>query len=487
MIKRFPFKTCVFRGLLLIIFIFSFPSCSAADSKVESDFYKGLIVKSDPEKIPDAVKLFENALESSNEYIRQAASAELAVLEFSGTELSAKTSKSIREEASGWWGAAFDAAKDFDREKALNFLLSLRQGEEASVEARLYVLREFEKQGELFSESEMAAIDGQFSIFISRYNDALRFFRTFQENSIWPQRIPQLFLEYPVLINDLGRAFQYTSTGIEGFSLFLQWERNLAGEMAFESTQTIADNIDIARYNLLFFAARIARRNGRNADANSLFEQALYLAPDSEQSDACAWYVLELSLNETPEFFFQQLEKIVPYWRNGNYFNDLLERFLQTLVSRQDWKGIIRIFNIIQESKASVKAGYAWVIARAIEEGYLSQEEKLLLLRSYSAEPHVFMQIAYDATENETTSLLYYRYLSAVFLEKPFLELSEENAASGEGKEISSALEFLLGFLHITLLNMSILSLPKWSRSLPLKIYALLQALLRKKKCTPNQ
>ncbi|MDR0323080.1 MAG: lytic transglycosylase domain-containing protein [Treponema sp.] len=388
------------------------------------------------------MKLFETALNSSNAYIRQAAAAELASLEFSGTEPSPGTAMRIRREASGWWAAAFDVlAAEPNRKKVFDFLLGFRHGTGDPSEPRLFVMRELERQGNVFGERESAAIEGHFAVFNSRHNEALSFFRAFQENGIWPEKMPSFFLEYPVLINDLGRAFQYTPSGTEGLSLFLQWDKNLA----LDNLQLKIDNLDDLRYRLLFFAARIANRNRHNS-AISLFEQALYVAPNSEQSDACVWYVLNLSSNETADFFIQHLEKFIPYWHNGNYFNDILERFLQTLASRHDWKRIMSVFNIIKDSGASIKAGYAWIIARTIEEGLLSQEERILAEGFGFSQPLALIQIAYNATENIVSSHLYYRSLCAAVLEQPFLELPEETADAGRGKTASAALDFLLGF-----------------------------------------
>lgn len=421
-----------------MFFLFSLCINSCAKPQVADDFYRGLLGKSDTDKIHESVKLFENALTSSNPYIRQAAAGELAGLYFgrnlvSGEDLSRGTVNLIRSETSRWWAAAFEVFENSpDKEKILNLLLSSTQRDVIPEEVRTFLLQECARNNIFFTETELAAINGHFAISHLRYNEALRSFRIFQEGGDWPAQIPAIFLQYPVLINDLGRALQFTASGTEGLSLFLQWENEL-----------VIDTPETARYRLLFFAARIARRNGLNARAISLFEQALSFSPDAEQSDACVWYILDLALRENADFFIDKLEQVVSHWQNRRYFNIVLERFLQTLASASDWKRIIRVFNLIQDSQSPVKAAYAWVIARVIEEGFLSDEEMVLAIMARSNEPLVYFQLAYNVLHDDVSSLLYYRLLTSSILGLPFLDMP---LAAASNQDHSPAVQFLLGF-----------------------------------------
>jgi len=401
--------------LFIFLFVSLFGSCAQT---INTSFYRGLLFRAEQQDA-DAVVHFEDALSSANVYVRQAAAEELSSLMFEGTELSAATAQKVRREVSGYWAAAFDAAENLqDRKKVLSFLLGSDQEPVSFEEPRLYVLRECERQGVFFTESEYAAIEGHFAILRSMYNEALAFFRAFMEDEKWPDYAPELFLEYPNLINDLGRAFQYTAFTGEGLELFLRWEQN------FE------DGADDLRYRLLFYAARIARRRGNDERALSLFEEARLLTSDNVQSDACIWYILDMSANNAFDVFIDRLEQLIPYCYAGSTIEDVLEVFLQRLVSGLEWERIIRVFSLIRDSKAAESiAAYAWVIARAIEEGYVKEE--------LSA---AFMQIAYDAGNRS----LYYRRQSAAALGQPFLVFPDEPRSSG-GK-LSPALEFLLGF-----------------------------------------
>jgi soluble lytic murein transglycosylase len=410
-------------------------SCAKEGSpQAQNNFYNGI-------KGTNPVLSFQNALSDPNPYIRSAAAGELANLMYQGAAFSPKTKELVRREVSGAWAAAFDAVKKKDKVSALAFLLNFEQDAAIPIETGLFVLREYEKQGHIFSETELAAIDGHFAAARQRYNEALVLFRKFMEDEKWTETIPQLFLKYPDLINDLGKTFQYTSSGKEGLELFLQWEAKLEKK----------PNEDNLRYRLLFFAARIARRRGLNKQADLLFEQARHLAPAGEQLDACIWYILDLSVSGSYDVFIKKLELLVPYWHKDIYFDDVLEKFLQTLVSKKEWEKIIRTYDIIKTSGASFTAGYAWVIARVIEDGYLSDSEKKLaatVSRENQAYSAVYFRKAYEAANNMDSASLYYRSLSALKLGLPFIELQTPSQQAAAQTIQSPALQFLLGFFE---------------------------------------
>jgi soluble lytic murein transglycosylase len=415
--------------LFLFLFILLFSSC--AQTHIGTSFYRGLLIRAENQDA-DVVSHFEDALKSSNVYVRQAAAEELARLMAEGTELSAKTRGLVRRELSGYWAAAFDAVENTpDRKKVLSFLLNFEQETVSYDEARLFVLRECERKRISFTAGEYGAIEGHYAISYNNYAEALSFFRAFQEDDEWPEHLPEIFLEHPNLINGLGRAFQFTATGDEGLELFLRWDKNLEG-----------DSSDL-RYRLLFFAARIARRRGNDERALSLFEQARLLSPDEEQSDACIWYILDISANKAFDVFIGRLEQYVPYFSTGSFFDDILERFLQRLVSEREWERTINVFSVIKNSGAAEAiAGYAWIIARVIEEGYVDKNGILLTMREANVAEGLsaaFKQISYDAGIRP----LYYRRLSASALEKPFLVFPGETSSGGKP---SPALEFILGF-----------------------------------------
>jgi len=438
--------------------------------QVEPEFYMGLVNNSKEEK----VRLFEESLTSYNIYIRHAAVDELAKLMYEGVELSEETAEKVRREAAGIWAAAFDDdGKMIDKEKALEFLLEI-ENETFFDEVRFYVLRECEKSKISFDETELAAIQGHYLAVKDRYNEALKSFRRFMKKQEWPAQLPALFLRYPQLINDLGKAFQYTGSGNEGIGLFLKWGKNLEntaaalavdmpdGAPVIDAPDTVAAPVDAVdlRYRLQFFAARIARRRGQVDLAVSLFQQARLIAPADKQSDACIWYILDLSLSGPSSVFMQRLEQLIPFWHEDGYFENIIEKYLRELTFKKEWKNLIKIFSLLKDRNYNVsKIQCAWIIARAVEEGYLNAEDKQLAAETADVSTEnlsadVFMRIAHDAADRFVTQALYYRFLSAAALGKQFLPETEDKPV--ENGASSSVIQFLLGFFKNNAADFSI-------------------------------
>jgi soluble lytic murein transglycosylase len=417
-------------------FLLSLLVFSCASQAKNNYYYLGLLDSSVPEK----VKLFEKALSSPNEYIRKAAAEELAVLMSQGKTLSRKTTERVRNEITGFWAEAFKIADAFDKEKALLFLFEHDQNSPSYEEARRFILNVCKKKDVFLSDWEIAAIMGHHSVSCLRYNEALDYFRVFKSEDKWSEQIPYLFVNYPVLVNDLGKAFQYTHSGGEGLTLYSQWLTD----------KTLPFDL---QYRLNFYAGRVARRMGnQNAKGIALFEQALTLAPDADQVDACIWYILDLSVTGSSNTFFEKLTKYIPEWHKGSYYNDVLERFLHKLITERDWNKVIRTYDLIKYTSASTsKIGYARVIARSIENNYLSPADLRLAAKTIdieSANALAFYRVAYDVGIVPSLPSFIYRSQCADALNEPLFVLTERTEPKLEKKEYSPYLQFIMGFFE---------------------------------------
>jgi len=445
------FRLLKFLGVFLIS-LFALSCVSQIQVHVQpSDFYFGLLNDSIAEKI----KLFEKSLASPNEYIRRAAAEKLVVLKLQDAEIHNKTMEIVRSELRGFWAEAFYIVSDPSKEKALSFFFRHEQNSASFNEARQFILSECAKKEITFTEREMAAIEGHYAISCLRYNEALDNFRAFQHEDYWPELIPNIFIDYPVLINDLGKTFQYTKSSAEGLTLFLKWLEN--------------NNLSVGlQYKLNFYAGRIARKvGGKNAQGITLFEQAFSLAPNAEQMEACIWYILDLTVTGPTKTFIERLAKYIPAWRNGSDYNDLLERFLHKLTVERDWNKVIKTYDMIKNTDAAVsKIGYAWVIARAIENNYLTAADMRLaaqVIGAKTAEASAFYRIAYDIGIVNSLPTLLYRSQCADVLNEPFLELTEETT---ELEEHSQALQFILGFFNYGVVDFSLPYLKEMEKDL---------------------
>jgi soluble lytic murein transglycosylase len=423
-------------GIGVLVSFLSFNSCAMPSHG--ADFYEGL-KKRQNDAHSEAVAHFEKALNSPNPSIVSAAAAELMSLHFAGTGLSDVTMADIRQKASGSWAKVFETQgqDETDHDKLLSLLLD---GESRSLgEAEHYALEKWRGRDDSpLTDAENAAIDGRIASGRFRYNEALLFFRIAINDS------PALFFQYPDLLIDLGRTFQYTATGKEGIDLFLDWEKNGA---------IPADNENLIRFRLLFFAARMARQRGDPKNIE-MFEKALPFACEisPEQSDACIWYILDSSLSQDNTRTIRYLETYVPQWHDAAYFSDVLGKLSRELVFRRQWKNAAKVFALLRNRPGAVTAQYAWISGRMVEEGLFSTEESA----------PVFMRTAYDAAGSAAVvDAWYYRSLSSAALKAPFLppletppseapvkKTSSKKAQTKSTENISDVMSFLLGFFE---------------------------------------
>jgi soluble lytic murein transglycosylase len=295
------------------------------------------------------------------------------------------------------------------RKKAAGFFFT-----EAPDWSYLWALGELKRRAYPFTETEAAAIAGRIAVSKADYNKSLEHFEALLEQK-------DLFLEYPALLGDLGRAFQYSSSQEKGVEWLLQWNRELA-----------AGNADI-RYLLLFFTARIHRQMGRRyyAGAAEYFAQALELAPDAEQANACIWYLLHMTLTDKPGDLLPLLRSYSPRWNPESSFKDILDRYAQYLTANRKWRDLEEAFSLIRSGAGgAVKVKYAYILGRAAGEGYLET----------GTPPEEFFRVILE----EDGAPFYYRTLAAFRLEEALPSVPGDNPVPPRGED----LEFLLNFFE---------------------------------------
>ena len=409
----------------------------------------------------EACAFFESALNSSNSCIRTAASAELLRRFYEGREISVSLMKRLKRSAPPSWAEAFrvlEAEPAQLKKKALDFFLGSGQPdlpffpELFPDEAALYTFREcLTRTPDIFTPAELAAINGNILASQSRFSEALNYFRITMDE-------PDLFFRYPDLLNRLGRAFQYSGAGNEGIELFLKWEKLFLS--GFDSTAD--EQAGLIQFRLLFFAGRMARQQGRHDEGISFFYRALPLAPDTFQSDACIWYILDSILSSQSDNISGLLAELMPLWHDRAYYNDFLDKLISSYVLKNRWTDITGLFPLVYRyADTDSKAMYAYIIAQALDQGFLSGDDAARAIEEDTVQGnsapgdsdapgrtalvHAYMEIAYQSGSN----LSYYHLMSAAFLKKPFLDLPG-HANRGRYPQLkhpaSDVMEFLRGF-----------------------------------------
>jgi soluble lytic murein transglycosylase len=275
-------------------------------------------------------------------------------------------------------------------------------------------------------EADSGAVAGRFAVTRNDYEEALRCFGMSLELD------KALFFRYPDLLSDLGRAYQgIPSKREEGLTLFGEWETAIRQEPGSLTAALNPARQKNLRYILLFYSGRIKRQQGKEQEAADFFTQALNFAPDERQEDACIWYILSSTINFRPENAVALVKRYALRWHRSASFSDILDRICSYLAGRQKWTDMAEILTLIEDAGAPA-AQYAYILGRAVMEGYTS-------IRGKTAEG--FFTIAYE----EGNASFYYRALAASYLEKSVVPLRpQENIPFQEAD--TTMLDFYRGF-----------------------------------------
>jgi soluble lytic murein transglycosylase len=421
------------------------------------------------------INLFTAALSSPSKQIQEAASRELLAFMLDDPELAAgiletaggaepSTLKAAALYCTGDLAGARNAASGGGQpwDRAFYLLSTIKLGGDVSQELFQFLLdrpvadvhtwtygefSEWERADSVFKETEKWAVKGHFETARRSYGEALGTFRKVivQNNA--------LFFRNPALIADLGRCFQYSGAGSEGVKLFIEWDDAIRERVR---TRKEWEETAHARYNLLFFAGRMEQYASHWSEAADYFTRSLVFAPDEEQEDACIWYILNVTLKQSPETAIPLLHIYANQWNDASYFSDILGELCQTVVASHAWTRLLEIFSCIRSVKGeqyadgATIAKYAYVIGRIISEGYIPAAEAAAYT-GLDGSAGSFFRLAYE----EQTASFYYRTLSAtrlgkhVFEEQPkTLMQAGQKIQENDGAETREAglLDFLLGF-----------------------------------------
>jgi soluble lytic murein transglycosylase len=299
-------------------------------------------------------------------------------------------------------------------------------GESALTEARRWALDEIgERLPDVIGLARAAAAAGRLSVNRSSYVEGLAHFRKTLEQE------EGLFFRYSGLLDDLGRAFQFSSSQNEGMDLFLDWNIRIQ-KGALEGKGLDVRGI---RYRILYYMGRIQRQLRHYAQGSGYFVQALDFAPDALQADACIWYILSISLQEQPQETAALIRRYISRWNQDRYFADILDRLARYLTANRRWFSLEEVFSLIENrSDGESIAKYAYILGRVVSEDFLPAAPK-------SAEDYFRIVLA------QGNASFYYRAMAAFRLGVnviPVQEVSDRSSAD----PWSDDLEFLLGFFE---------------------------------------
>jgi soluble lytic murein transglycosylase len=325
--------------------------------------------------------------------------------------------------------------------------------------AYTWVFREIQQAfPDFLTPSESAAIAGHFAVSQSSYKAALQAFQLVLDQD------RSLFFQYPALIGDLGQSFQYTDAHGQGIPLFLEWDRLL--QTGGADKDVMKDMVPHIRYRLLHFAGRMERRRGNYAKGIEYFQAALPLAPDPIQEDACIWYILHTTWLHKPQNLIPLVYTYLSRWHDPSYFADILDLLCCYLTANRQWKGMLETFSRIRfKADGATIAKYAYMLGRAVSEGYIPVTDGLSALKAVAmgeflpkeTRKTTLAQTFFRIALEEKKASFYYRGLSAAHLGDKNLPFSVDpqstNHKDTKKRKIQDfphpdQMELLLGFFE---------------------------------------
>ncbi|MDR0551416.1 MAG: lytic transglycosylase domain-containing protein [Spirochaetaceae bacterium] len=246
----------------------------------------------------------------------------------------------------------------------------------------------------------------------------------------------RFFIEYPETLNDAGRAFLYGAAINDGITIFSQYDAALRGFV--NEGKIKKEEAAPVRYLLNYYQGRFYRSLKNSAKAEAMFTDALLFAPDNEQKDACIWYLIDIQYAQKPENAVPIIKKYAGRWNNASYFDDILDKFIFYCSSKKKWQNLIDIYPALEHNASEkMRAKYAYIIARALEEKYASG-------RTAGLNPKTLLNAAYEQEAD-----YYYRAMAAARLGKnPAIIHLDEAADAQDDADLPERTRFLLLFFR---------------------------------------
>ena len=265
-----------------------------------------------------------------------------------------------------------------------------------------------------------------------------------------------LFFRHPSVMGVLAHAFQHVpARRAEGVNLFLAWDSLLqtqtlpgffgagGGQGNYDEllsfVQTLeSENVNAIRYLVLRYAGRIERARGRMPQAAELFWQAFEIAPTAALADASLWYILNDAVTRNANEAAMLIIDTMPKWTRMAAFSGVLDRLAQQLTAARQWNLLLEVFLALENAAegglipAGSLAQYAYIVGRAVQEGFLETERNAMS----------FFRVAFELPSGS----FYYRTMAALKLGENFSPITATEPVYNAQVQHGGELEFLLGF-----------------------------------------
>ena len=162
------------------------------------------------------------------------------------------------------------------------------------------------------------------------------------------------------LASDIGKSYLYGSVDFASNAAYF---KQLATEME-EKKSPLA-------FYYWFYAGRLFEKAGvYYTQTNNAFEKAMNCASTPSQKDNALWYLLNNSLNFSLNTIIENIGIYAPQWNDPEYFEDLFEKLMPSLLASGKWNAFRDIYKTIDKYGSNeTVAQYAYIYGRLVQEG----------------------------------------------------------------------------------------------------------------------
>lgn len=176
------------------------------------------------------------------------------------------------------------------------------------------------------------------------------------------KKIKPSYLSDSSILNELGSMYISAENYEKGAEFILSLSEKLSGK---------------ARLKAFEEAGKIQRKNENFLESIKALQIVINETNDPSQKNRSVWFLLSSALKISTDIFLRELEKYSSVWSDPEYFDDILEKGMSSLIAERKWNYVQRLYLLTKETASEkIKSYYSYILARLLKLDYLQAKGK---------------------------------------------------------------------------------------------------------------
>jgi soluble lytic murein transglycosylase len=122
----------------------------------------------------------------------------------------------------------------------------------------------------------------------------------------------------------------------------------------------------------LEMAAKVYALNRYYKRAQDIWRTILKETDDSYLKKRAQWYMLKYALERGSSAVLSEVSLLLPHWEDFDYFSDLLEGYISSLLWKKDYTSLYKLYLMFQDTAPNeLRAQLSYIVARLISLGFI--------------------------------------------------------------------------------------------------------------------